>query len=125
MASFSQNSAPRSAPLSFSERVHQFWQRVTEGMEINQLWMQFKKDATSSYRLYSRAVQARSPNDPLTHSMWNTGKQFAWSILEKLSPARRVLLLFGFVLLVFPGGGFSYRGNRGQLEVIEFDFHFA
>ena len=124
MAASAPNPAPRSAPPSFGERVQRFWLRVTEGMEINQLWLQFKKDATTSYRLYSRDVAARSPQEPIHHSMWNTGKEFAWSILEKLSPARRVLLLFGFVLLVFPGAGFSYR-DRGELHVVEFDFHFV
>ncbi len=37
----------------FADRVDRFWQRVTEGMAINQLWSQFRTDARSSYRLYS------------------------------------------------------------------------
>jgi len=46
------------------------------------------------------------------------------AVLEKLSPARRVLLIVALVLLVFPSGGFSYRGSGQDLHVIEFDFHF-
>jgi phosphoserine phosphatase RsbU/P len=49
---------------------------------------------------------------------------FLWAILEKLSPARRVLLLVGILFLVFPGGGFSHQGKAGEVEVVEFDFHF-
>ena len=51
---------------------------------------------------------------------WN----FCWAILEKLTPARRVLLLMGIVFLIFPGGGFSHHGKAGEVEVVEFDFHF-
>ena len=41
-----------------SERVNRFWQRVTEGMQLSQLWSQFRTDAHSSYRLYSREVDS-------------------------------------------------------------------
>jgi sigma-B regulation protein RsbU (phosphoserine phosphatase) len=48
----------------------------------------------------------------------------AWAILEKLTPARRVLLLIGVVFLIFPAGGFSYHGKAGEVQVVEFDFRF-
>jgi sigma-B regulation protein RsbU (phosphoserine phosphatase) len=51
-------------------------------------------------------------------------KEFFWAVLEKLSPARRVLLLAALILLVFPSGGFSYRGSDHEMHVLEFDFHF-
>ena len=41
-----------------SERVNRFWLRVTEGMQLSQLWSQFRADAHSSYRLYSREVDS-------------------------------------------------------------------
>ena len=41
-----------------SERVNRFWLRVTEGMQLNQLWSQFRTDAHSSYRLYSLEVDS-------------------------------------------------------------------
>ena len=34
-----------------SERVNRFWVRVTEGMQLNPLWLQFRADAHSGYRL--------------------------------------------------------------------------
>ncbi len=105
-------------------RLHRFWQRVTEGLELTQLWSQFETEARSSYRLYSRDVAAKTP-DGLTHGgrRMHVVKEFFWAVLEKLSPARRVLLLTALIMLVFPSG-FSYRGSDHELHVLEFDFHF-
>ena len=105
-------------------RFQRFWQRVTEGLEIDQLWSQFKRDAQSSYRLYSREVEARKLPDTGRHRWVRTLQEFGWAILEKLTPARRVLLLIGIVFLIFPAGGFSFHGKAGQVEVVEFDFRF-
>jgi sigma-B regulation protein RsbU (phosphoserine phosphatase) len=94
-------------------------------MELTQLWSQFETEARSSYRLYSRDVAAKTP-DGLTQRgrHLHVVKEFFWAVLEKLSPARRVLLLAALILLVFPSGGFSYRGSDHELHVLEFDFHF-
>ena len=105
-------------------QIHTFWQRVTEGLELSQLWKQFHVDARSSYRLYQRDFNAQSPRESRRHNFFHTAQEFAWAILEKLTPARRVLLLLGVVLLIFPAGGFSYHGKAGEVEVQEFDFHF-
>ncbi|MGD0988132.1 MAG: PP2C family protein-serine/threonine phosphatase [Candidatus Sulfotelmatobacter sp.] len=109
----------------FSVRLKQFWRRVTEGMELTQLWSQFESEARASYRLYSRDVAAKTP-DGLTQKgrHLHIVKEFFWAVLEKLSPARRVLLLAALILLVFPSGGFSYRGSDHEMHVLEFDFHF-
>ena len=32
------------------QRLDRFWQRVTEGMQLGQLWSQFSTDARSSYQ---------------------------------------------------------------------------
>jgi sigma-B regulation protein RsbU (phosphoserine phosphatase) len=106
-------------------RLHQFWRRVTEGLELTQLWSQFETEARASYRLYSADVAAKTPDD-LTHRgrRLHIVKEFFWAVLEKLSPARRVLLLAALVLLVLPSSGFSYRGADHELHVLEFDSHF-
>jgi sigma-B regulation protein RsbU (phosphoserine phosphatase) len=111
------------APLA--ARLHQFWRRVTEGLELTQLWSQFETEARASYRLYSRDVSAKTP-DGLTRRgrRLHVVKEFFWAVLEKLSPARRVLLIVALVLLVFPSGGFSYHDSGNDLHVLEFDFHF-
>src|SRR5580693_2047804 len=106
-------------------RLHQFWRRVTEGLELTQLWSQFETEARASYRLYSRDVAAKTPTDLTQRGRrMHVVKEFFWAVLEKLSPARRVLLLVALVMLVFPSSGFSYRGGDHELHVLEFDFHF-
>ena len=111
------------APLGV--RLHQFWQRVTEGLQVSQLWSQFETDARTSYRLYSRDVAAKTP-DGLTHRGRNLHvvKEFFWAVLEKLSPARRVLLLAALILLLFPSTGFNYQDADHQVHVVEFELHF-
>jgi len=105
-------------------QLDKFWHRVTEGLELSQLWKQFQTDARASYRLYQKDFSARAPRETRRQDVFHTAQEFAWAILEKLTPARRVLLLLGFLLLIFPGGGFQYHGRSGEVEVAEFDLHF-
>jgi sigma-B regulation protein RsbU (phosphoserine phosphatase) len=92
-------------PNSLSSRLDQFWRRVTEGLELNQLWTQFHADARASYHLYSREVDFTKPQGvPRGHHFWNVASQFFWAVLEQLSPARRVLLLLAVVLVVLRTG---------------------
>ena len=51
-------------------------------------------------------------------------KEFFWAVIEKLSPARRVLLLAALVLLLFPSSGYSYQDSAHEVHVVELDFHF-
>ena len=111
--------------VPFRLRLRTFWQRVTEGLALTQLWSQFETEARASYRLYSRDVAAKTP-EGLTrrgHRL-HVVKEFFWAVLEKLSPARRVLLLAALIMLVFPSSGFSYHDAGNDLHVVEFDFHF-
>ena len=106
-------------------RLHRFWQRVTEGLELTQLWSQFETEARTSYRLYSRDVAAKTP-EGLTkrgHRL-HVVKEFFWAVLEKLSPARRVLLLAALIMLLFPSSGFSYQAAAHEFHVVELDLHF-
>ena len=116
---------PSAPPLTFGVRLHNFWRRVTEGLEVSQLWSQFESEARASYRLYSKDVAAKTP-EGLTHRgrHLHIVKEFFWAVLEKLSPARRVLMLAALILLVIPHGGFSYNGEGGKAYAVEFDFHF-
>jgi sigma-B regulation protein RsbU (phosphoserine phosphatase) len=111
--------------VPFGLRVHRFWQRVTEGLEVSQLWSQFETEARSSYRLYSKDVAAKTPDGLTEHGRhFHVAKEFFWAVLEKLSPARRVLLLFALLLLIIPHSAFSYATEGGKVQSIEFDFHF-
>ena len=122
MATASPPTATPHVPLGV--RLHRFWQRVTEGMEISQLWSQFENEARASYRLYSRDVAAKTP-EGLTrrgHHL-HVVKEFFWAVIEKLSPARRVLLLAALILVIFPTSALTYHDGNG-FHAVEFDFHF-
>lgn len=82
-------------------------------MALNELWGQFKAEARSSYGLYSKDVR------PVDYSHLPRWKQFLhlagdffWAVMNKLSPARRILLLGALVLLIV--GWFN--GNTGNVE---------
>lgn len=80
-----------------------FWARVTEGLEIGQLWGQFKSEAHATYGLYSKDVDW----DEISREERRLKRYFlaAWALFQamlmKLSPARRVLLLIAVILLIF------------------------
>src|SRR3984957_11296140 len=116
---------PDLRPATFGVRMHRFWRRVTEGLEVSQLWSQFEAEARASYRLYSRDVEAKTP-DGLTHGgrRLHVVKEFFWAVFEKLSPARRVLLLLALILLVIPHAAIEFSGEAGKVQAIEFDLHF-
>jgi serine phosphatase RsbU (regulator of sigma subunit) len=110
---------------SWKERAHRFWERVTEGMQLNELWLQFRKDAHSSYRLYSQDVDStRVAGVPKGKHFFSVARQFFWAIIEKLTPARRVLLLIALVLIIVPGGEWTWTTRAGEVKVFALDFHF-
>jgi len=101
---------------SIGGRTGRFWTRVTEGMRLNELWVQFRTDARTSYRLYSREVDAtRGAGVTRRRHFLDMARQFFWAFLEKLTPARRVLLLVAVVMLFFPGS--EVRWKIGSAEV--------
>ncbi len=112
-------------PATFGVRLHRFWRRVTDGLEVSQLWSQFESEARTSYRLYSRDVEAKTP-EGLTRGgrRIQIVKEFFWAVFEKLSPARRVLLLLALVLLVLPHTAMQFNHDNGNVQSVEFDFHF-
>lgn len=90
-------------PLKIWGKIEDFWTRVTDGLEIEQLWAQFKADARVGYRLYSREVPVKADeNAPKGRRVAEVLRALFWAILMKLSPARRVMLLAALVLLVLP-----------------------
>lgn len=99
------------------DRIDAFWSRVTEGMHVNELWKSFLTDARSSYRLYSKDVDAeRSAGVSKGKHFLHVVGQFFWAVLEKLTPARRVLLLIAILLILFPGGEATWRGEAGNVS---------
>ncbi len=118
-------SPERTAPQQsrFKDDARNFWHRVSEGLALNQLWSQFEKDARSSYRLYSAGLDDLQVQPSRIRQGWQITKALFWAILEKLTPARRVLLLAALILLFFPAGSSSYTDHAGHSEIHEFDLH--
>jgi hypothetical protein len=104
-----------------SGRIRHFWHRVSEGLAVNQLWSQFEKDARSSYRLYSAGLNDLQAEPYRVRRGWQIAKSLFWAILEKLTPARRVLLLLALILLFFPSGGFTFTNANNRFEIHELD----
>jgi hypothetical protein len=120
MASPQYTLPPRSG---FKNDARQFWNRVTEGLAVDQLWSQFEKDARSSYRLYSAGLDHLRAEPSRVRRAWQIAKALFWAILEKLTPARRVLLLLALILLFLPSGGFTPTDANNHVEIHEFDLH--
>ena len=107
------------------DRVDKFWKRVTEGMHVDELWKQFLTDARSSYRLYSKDVDSeRVVGTSKGKHFFRVAGQFFWAILEKLTPARRVLLLIALVLMFGPSGQATWQSSNGEMKFLAFDSHF-
>ncbi len=117
-------SPPQTAPPRprLKGRARRFWYRVSEGLALNQLWSQFEKDARSSYRLYSSGIDLQAEPSRLRRG-WRTAKALFWAILEKLTPARRVLVLLGLILLFWPSVAFTYTSGENRVEIHELDLH--
>lgn len=83
--------------------VGKLWRRrISDGIALSHLWKQFRVDARSSYRLYSHEVgSTRVPGIGKGRHFFKKISQVFWAIVEKLTPARRVLLLIALFLLFF------------------------
>jgi hypothetical protein len=101
-----------------------FWQRVTDGLELSQLMSQFKQDARIGFRFYRKDFDAgASPDERRGHRILKNLQALAWAILEKLTPARRVLLLLAVILLLLPTG-FEYHNGGRNVEISGPSFQF-
>ena len=102
------------------QRIRSFWERVTEGFQLNELWGQFKSEARAGYGLYSKDVDWETIGRE--KSKFKRFLRSAWALFQamlmKLSPARRVLLLIAVVLLVVNP---NFRMSNGA----EFDLGLA
>jgi serine phosphatase RsbU (regulator of sigma subunit) len=106
--------APRQAPL---KRVQNFWQRVSEGRALDDLWNQFAADARSSYGFYGKDVDWEEIQKlPRWKRAFPVVRQFFWALMNKLSPARRVLFLVGLVMLLVADVKFS-GGDKGNVDI--------
>jgi len=102
---------PPSKRRSIGDRFGDFWERITEGMEIDQLWSQFKEEAKFGYRLYSKDLPAHAAEAGRKQRFLAAASGFFWAVMNKLSPAKRLLLLVSVIFLIMPG--FRVEGGNG------------
>jgi phosphoserine phosphatase RsbU/P len=121
----SQTAMPPRPPASVRRRqkaenarkhVHDFWGRITDSLELEQLWGQFKAEAKESYGLYALEVDWLAIRKT---QRWRRPFEIAralfWSMLTKLTPARRVILLVALVLLLVEAD-YTWSSARVELE---------
>jgi sigma-B regulation protein RsbU (phosphoserine phosphatase) len=115
MSSTPHPKAPRRPGLR--ARSRHFWQRVSEGRQVDDLWAQFAADARASYGFYSREVDW---DEFKGASRWRRPFHVAWALFQamlmKLSAARRVLLLAALVMLALSGIDFRSGSNGFSLD---------
>ena len=91
-------------PLHAVGGVRHFWQRISEGRQLDELWSQFTADARASYGFYMKEADSEELGTHRGFKRWfRIAKTLFWSLLMKMTPARRVLLLVAFVMLVMSG----------------------
>ena len=101
-------------------RLRNFWRRVSEGRQIDELWSQFSSDARASYGFYMKEAGSE---DPIRRRGWHRWsyiiKTLFWSLVMKLTPARRVIMVVACVLFFIPNVNFQARNH------VTFDFNFG
>jgi phosphoserine phosphatase RsbU/P len=81
--------------------VGDLWHRISEGRKLDDLWTHFVADARASYGFYGRDVDWEKIQElPRWRRPFHVAKQFFWALLLKMTPARRVLLVIGLVLIM-------------------------
>lgn len=94
------------------QRLRNFWQRVSEGRQLDELWSQFTADARASYTFYMKeADEEELGRRRGVYRFLHIAKTLFWSLLMKMTPARRVLLLIALVMLVMSGFKFEFGRN--------------
>ncbi len=101
-------------------RIRNFWQRVSEGRQLDELWSQFTADARASYGFYMKEADSEEPVKRRGWHRWSyIIKTLFWSLVMKLTPARRVILIIACVLFFVPNVNFQSHNN------VTFDFNFG
>lgn len=99
--------------------IARFWQRVSEGMEIAELWARFMAETRASYDFYAREVNmTRVEFEKPGHRAWRIIKALFWAMILKLSPPRRVVLLISLVFAFFPFGDVVHDQDNVRFTMV-------
>jgi sigma-B regulation protein RsbU (phosphoserine phosphatase) len=97
-----------------------FWQRISEGRQLDELWSQFTADARASYGFYMKEADSEEMvNQRGRPRFGRILKALFWSLTMKLTPTRRVILIIGCVLFFVPNFNFQSHNH------VTFDFNFG
>jgi len=97
-------------------RLRRFWQRLSDGLAIQELWSQLHGEARASYRLYSKDIDIEPlPGEKRRRTTTKMISGLFWAMVSKLSPARRVLFVLSLILVFF--GGFDIHFGNAELQV--------
>jgi sigma-B regulation protein RsbU (phosphoserine phosphatase) len=95
------------------------WHRFTEGMELEELWTQFKAEAEESSRLYQQDLDKHAFKDDQSWTQpFKILGALCWSVLKKLSPARRVFLLFALFMAFLSVFDFRFLFLTQEFEFV-------
>lgn len=110
--------ADRRRIIRMGHRVRNFWQRVSEGLEVRVLWSQFFFEAKESYRLYDHEVDWDAlKRERRLRRFRKAVVALFWAMLLKLSPARRVFLLIALAIGVLSVTGSTKIEHGVQVQV--------
>jgi serine phosphatase RsbU (regulator of sigma subunit) len=102
-------------------KLQNFWQRISDGITIQQLWAQFSADARSSFQFYSKEVDQTSiAGETGWQRFSRIVRGFFWAMMLKLSPGRRVLLLLALILWLFPAIHITHDGQETGTFPLQF-----
>ena len=103
---------PPPKKAKFGGGFYDFWQRISEGRQIDELWGQFTADARSSYSFYGKDVDWEHIQKlPGWRKPFHIARQFFWALLLKMSPARRVLALIAIAMFLLSTVKFRIDDN--------------
>lgn len=116
--------SPVTPPSGAAARVrrsglYSFWQRISEGRQLDELWSQFTADARASYGFYMResgAAEEEMTNQRGRPRFGHIVKTLFWSLVMKLTPARRVLLIIACSLLLVSSVQLKF-GKNAELDL--------
>jgi phosphoserine phosphatase RsbU/P len=94
------------------------WRRISAGMEIDDLWSQFKAEAEASSRPFRQDVDQRKDQVKSWKQPFKIFAAICSSILKKLSPPRRIFLLLMVILAVLSLVGFEFLIFTREVELL-------
>ena len=93
------------------------WRRISAGMEIDDLWSQFKAEAEASSRPFRQDVDQRKDQKRSWKQPFKIFAAICGSILKRLSPPRRIFLLLTVILAVLSLVGFEFLIFTREVEL--------